>query len=362
MNVECVKGVVYMKKNLTKVAIFLSVLIVLSGCARILQPGMPDDVSPPDDQPPAEALELNLEDYILPIDNARYNYEGTGMEYAQYSAWADYRYDDALQIRTDNGGTVMASVYRFDGEKLIRTFSQGETYHREDLTQRENNSQDVILMKPLAEGTSWILEDGSKRTITGMDMDVETPSGSYKAIEVTTEYKDSKTFDYYVKGTGLVKSVFSGDDYEVISALESIESDFRLTQDVKLYYPDAQENIISVDAQLEFGTNDSAEKVLVQSYRDSVPSDALTVFAESAEINSVYFDQETSTARIDLSRSFITEMNAGSYYESLILQSLADTLRSYGNSEKISVTVDGGAYESGHMLLEKEDYIWARTE
>ena len=351
-----------MKKAVITAALVLSALLALSGCARILQPGMPDDVSPPDNPLPAEALELNLEDYILPIDNARYNYEGTGMEYAQYSAWVDYRYDDALQIRTDNGGTVMAGVYRFDGEKLIRTFNQGETYHREDMTRRENNSQDVILMEPLAEGTSWILEDGSKRTITALDIKVDTPSGSYKAIEVTTEYEDSKTFDYYVKGTGLVKSVFSGDGYEVISALESIETDFRLTQDVKLYYPDAQENIISVDVQLEFGTNDSAEKVLVQAYRDSIPADALTVFAGSSEMNSMYFDQETSTARIALSRSFITEMNAGSYYESLILQSIADTMRSYGNSEKISVTVDGGAYESGHMLLEQEDYIWARTE
>ena len=107
-----------MKKNLTKVALFLSVLIVLSGCSGILQPGIPDDVSPPDNPPPAEALELNLEDYILPIDNARYNYEGTGMEYAQYSAWADYRYDDALSVLIWS-----ASSYLYSAQALYCAYS-----------------------------------------------------------------------------------------------------------------------------------------------------------------------------------------------------------------------------------------------
>ncbi len=42
-------------------------------------------------------------------------------------------------------------------------------------------------------------------------------------------------------------------------------------------------------------------------------------------------------------------MNAGAYYESMILQSITNTLGMYYGIEKIYITVDGNPYESGHI-------------
>ncbi|WP_028829556.1 GerMN domain-containing protein [Proteocatella sphenisci] len=347
-----------MKKYGKIIASFLAAMLVMSGCNALPQPNEPDAEKPPE---PIE-LKLELENFIQSEENTMYYYEGRGNEYARYISWVDYKTDDAIQLRVNNGGTETASVYRIDGDKLIKSFTQAETYHREDMTLRENNSQEVLLMEPLEEGTSWTLEDGSKRMITGVDAKVQTPSGDYTAIEVVTEYADSKTMDYYVSGIGLVKSVFESNGEQVISALENIEKDKKITQDVSLYYPDEEEKLQKTDVKLEFATNDSAEKVLTQAFKSNVPENAVGVIGENAQINSLYFEQETSTARIDLSKEFVTEMNAGSYYESLILQCLANTLRSYATSEKMSLTIDGGVYESGHIVLEKEDYIFAEAE
>lgn len=345
-----------MKKYARIASYFLVMMLVISGCSTIPQQNEPDT------EKPAEPIELKLENFIQSEENTMYHYEGSGMEYANYISWIDYKTDEAIQLRINNGGTETVSVYRVDGDKLIKTFTQGETYHREDMTLRENNSQEVLLMLPLKEGTTWILEDGSKRMIASVDAEVETPAGKYRAIEVITEYEDSKTMDYYVSGIGIVKSVFSSGEYEVISALENIEKDKKISQDVSLYYPDEEEQIQKVDAELEFGTNDSAEKVLAQALRTNVPENAVSVIGENAKINRLYFEQESSTARIDLSEEFVTEMNAGSYYESLILQCLANTLGNYAMSQKMALTIDGGVYESGHIVIEKEDYIWAQTQ
>lgn len=344
-----------MKKFIMTMSTLLVGILIMSGCNVTPKPNEPDTE-------PVKPVELTLENFVQAEENTIYHYAGTGNEYAQYISWIDYKTDDAIQLRSNNGGTEAVTVYRIDGGKLIKSFTQAETYYREDMTVRENNYQDVLLMEPLEKGTSWTLEDGAKRTIEGMDVKVETPSGDYTAIEVVTEYEGSKTMDYYVAGMGLVKSVFSSEEYQVLSELENIEKDKKITQNVSFYYPDEDEQIKKIDVQLEFGTNDRAEKVFAKAYISNLPENAVSVIGDDEQINSMYFDQESSTAKIDLSKAFLTEMNAGSYYESLILQCLADSLGSYSMSEKMSLTIDGGIYESGHIVMEKEDYIFAEPK
>ena len=61
-------------------------------------------------------------------------------------------------------------------------------------------------MEPLKEGTNWELKDSRIRTITNAEAEVSTPSGNYKAIEVTTKGPHGQTMDYYVKDIGIKKS------------------------------------------------------------------------------------------------------------------------------------------------------------
>ena len=54
-------------------------------------------------------------------------------------------------------------------------------------------------MEPLKEGTNWELKDSRIRTITNMAADVSTPSGNYKAIEVTTKRSMDKRWIIMLK-------------------------------------------------------------------------------------------------------------------------------------------------------------------
>ena len=76
-----------------------------------------------------------------------------------------------------------------------------------------------------------------------------------------------------------------------------------------------------------------------------------------AALNSLTIDTQTNVLTVDVSAQFITGMNAGASYEGMILESLADTLGRYFQTDKIQLTVDGGPYESGHFLFKDGDYL-----
>ncbi|HWQ42407.1 MAG TPA: GerMN domain-containing protein, partial [Desulfosporosinus sp.] len=56
---------------------------------------------------------------------------------------------------------------------------------------------------------------------------------------------------------------------------------------------------------------------------------------------------------IDFSKELLSEMNAGSGYESLILQSITNTIGTYYGVDKVSITIEGNPYVSGHVAMKK---------
>lgn len=347
-----------MKKIISYIAFICITASVLSGCAD------PDTQSPGESEVPEPVKKVSVEAYLQSEANTKYTYEGEGIEFASYVSWVDYKADGSLQLRSNNGGTEAVNVYKVEDGKLILAFVQAETYHRENMIGKKSNVDEVMLMEPLEKGNSWTLEDGAQRSITDTDASIETPSGTYTAIEVTTINKDSKTLDYYAEGTGLVKTVFIGsDDFEVTSSLSQIERDVKLLQNLNFYYPNIEdEKYYYKNIELEFQTNDIAEELITRAYKENVPENAAPVLSENAKLNSFYLDQEAGIVHLDLNKEFLAEMNAGSSYESMILQSLANTLGGYCMGEKLSITLDGEIYSSGHIMLEAEDYITVDLE
>lgn len=166
--------------------------------------------------------ELKIEEYFPILENVKYVYEGMGNEYASYNVITEYVEGNKVQQRVDNGGTVIARVYEVKDGKITRLLNRGEMYDSENLLS-EKDEEEIILMEPLEEGTSWSLEDGSVRQITNISSKVSTTIGEYEAIEVMTERLNSINIDYYAKNVGLVKSVFNSEGFEVSSTLSKIE-------------------------------------------------------------------------------------------------------------------------------------------
>ena len=305
---------------------------------------------------------LKVQDYFPIVENTRYVYEGTGNEYATYTVYTEYTGQGKVQQRVDNGGTVTARVYEIKGGKLTRLLSRGETYYRENLLGEQDDSKEILLKEPLKKGKSWTLKDGRVRKIASVDSEVTTPSGKYTAIEVVTEGSGDQTTDYYAKGVGLVKSVFKTGDSEVTSSLKSMEKDISRVETIRFYYPNSNaDKIIYVEKEVSFRTNDSTAQVLEDAYKTAVSNQTGKVLSTNTKINSLKIDKDNKV-RIDLNEAFRTEMNAGSGYESMILQSIANTLGRYYGAQEVILTVEGKPYESGHVKFEEGQSIPVKFE
>ncbi len=298
---------------------------------------------------------LSIEDYYPIKENTRYLYEGSGNEYASYDTYNDYTSDSKFQQRVDNGGTVMANVFEIKDGKLTRKYSRGEAYYRENLLNKTDKDEEIILQEPLEKGTTWTLKDASTRTITNIDVEISTPSGDYKALEVTTEGKNGQTVDYYAKNVGLVKTMFVYEDMEVTSTLSKIEENVPLVQNISFYYPNIDDGkYYFKNKEIQFQTNDITKQVLEKTYKEAVPAGHTVgkVLSEQAKINSLYLNQDNNVY-IDLNSDFVTKMNAGAGYEQMILQCIANTFGQYYNAEKVYLTIDNDLYQSGHIELSK---------
>jgi hypothetical protein len=304
----------------------------------------------------------SVKDYFPVKPNTRYVYEGSGNEYASYDVYVDYWKGSKAQRRVDNGGTVVAQVVEVkDGAAKI-VYARAEAYYRENFLTAKANKSEILLKEPLRAGTKWKLPDGRERRITSTSAKISTPSGRYTAVEVVTKSKDGTTTDYYAKNVGLIKSVFKAGDSEITSQLSAIEKDKPFVQTIRFFYPDANaEKVDSVEAKVSFRTNDITRVKLASAYRDALKGLSSKVFSKNTKINSLYLNRD-GMVYIDLNRAFVTEMNAGSGYEAMILQSVANTFGVYYGADRVLLTIDNKLYESGHIALKKGEYLKVRLD
>ena len=286
----------------------------------------------------------------LSIENTKYSYEGKENEFAAYVAFVDYISDNRIQNRTNNGGTESVNVLEIKDDQLTLLYSRGETYFRQNFLNNEYGEGKILLKSPLKEGNSWAYDENTTATITGLSKEVVTTIGNYQTIEVTLEGEEGKTVNYYAKDVGLVKTISSGEGYEVSSTLSSVENNIPLIQTITLFYPTIDGSIDTIDVQIEFNTNDEPIDVIEEVVKDL---SIYEVLSSNTKINELYFDEEENSVHIDLSKEFITEMNAGASFEALILQSLTNTLGNYYGVQEVYITIDGGPYESGHIIIEE---------
>ncbi|SEF60924.1 Sporulation and spore germination [Caloramator fervidus] len=305
-----------------------------------------------------EPKKYTVKDYFPFIADRRMKYQGLGNEYAEMDVYVDFIKNNRIQLRILNPGTVLAQVYEIkDGElRLIK--SQEEFYYRDNIIDSKSENPDILLKEPIKVGTEWTTKEGYKRYISNLEKEIETPYGKFKALEVTTEGKDYKTYDYYVLNIGLVKKIFETNNNKIETNLEKIENNASLIQNIAFYYPDfLKEKIAFKEETIKFKTNESTIEKF-ESLLKNPPREGLTrVLSPNTKINNMYFNPQENKIYIDLSKEFITEMNAGSSLEAMIIQSLVNTLCRYYNTDKVYISLDGNPYESGHIAINKDEFF-----
>jgi hypothetical protein len=341
-----------MKKN-TCVILAVITLLLLTGCNKGLASNNPPPKVTDNSQTKDNESKLKIENYYPFEKDIKYVYEGTGNEYAAYYVQVDYLKENRQQIRVNNGGTEMVKVFENKDGELRLLLSKGESYYREDFTSKTNDKAEVLLKEPLTKDNSWTLSDGGVRTITNVKASITTPAASYECIEVTTVRKESTIKDYYAANVGLVKTIFISNGTEVSSSLSKIEKNVPLVQTVRFYYPNGNDGINYIkEKKLSFNTNDLTKKTFEKSFKEVEGTDLGKLFGPSVKINSLYLNED-NMVYLDLSKEFTKEMNAGSGYESQILQCITNTIGDYYMVKKVYITVEGEPYSSGHIVMKK---------
>ena len=342
-----------MKKLLLITSLIFS-LVFLSSCKdkNNVKP-IEENKTPIVTESPIVTKTPTIKDYFSFSENSEYVYEGKGNEYASYNVLVDFLTGNSVQLRTNNGGTEMVKVLENKDGMLTMLLSRDECYYRENLTKSPVNKEEILLKEPLIKGTSWTLSDNRKRYISNVDVEVTTPLGKYKTLEVTTQNKEDKTLDYYAANVGLVKSVFVAESGEVSSSLSKINKNTPLTQTVKFYYPNANDDkLYFVNKKLSFNTNDITKINFEKAFKDVPKGDFGKVLGPSVKIKSLYLNKD-NVVYVDFTKEFLSEMNAGSGYEGMILQCITNTLGAYYGVDKVYITVENSPYSSGHIMMKK---------
>ena len=270
----------------------------------------------------------------------------------------DYLKDGAVQVRQDNGGTATVCVYALADGAMKKVYMRNETYFKYDFTSMPNTDE-VLIKEPIQTGTAWTLKDGSARSITAVGKQVTTPSGTYKALEVTTTGTDSTWKDYYARDIGLVKSEFTSGGDTITSELEKIEIGVSDKNTVRFYFPDFnQQKAVYEDREIETNTNEDVLNKLELGLK-TVPfgSGLLPTLSDTAKALSVSLDESKGIVTVDFSQELISGMNAGSAMEGLAIKSITNTFGHYYQMDKVIISVEGEPYESGHIALQAGEYF-----
>ncbi|MBU3160053.1 GerMN domain-containing protein [Clostridium frigoris] len=340
-----------------RILLVIVIFVLLAGCDKgpISKSTISDNTSnttPKSESSKATSYTAKISDYYPFEKNIKYIYTGYSNEYSTYSVYVDYLIGNREQIIVNNGSTEAIKVLENKDGELRLISSQNEIYYRENFTSQINNNPEILLKQPLTKGTSWTLKDGSNRSITNVKATIKTPLANYECIEVTTVRKEVTEKDYYAANIGLVKTLYSNNG-KVSSSLGKIEKNSPLVQTVKFYYPNGNDGMNYVtDKKLSFYTNDITKKIF-ENYLREVPKKNLgKLISANTRIRSLYLNKD-NMVYLDFSKEFTQEMNAGSTYESQILQCITNTLGDYYMVKKVYITVEGKPYSSGHILMKK---------
>lgn len=330
-------------------------LLVFFILSVFLFPACNKDSQSVSEEKPAEPT-YRISDYYPFLENTRLEYEGSGNEYAEQTVYIDFTDKDRMQLRVINPGTTLGRVLENKDGELRILLNRGEFYYRENILYAASSKPETLLKEPLVKGTEWKLEDGRRRFISGIDVKISTPSGDYKALEVTTEGGDYTNMDYYVRGIGHVLSRYKSGESEITTSLKSIQKSVRLDQTVKFYYPDfMKDRVVFIKEKISLKTNEDINKIFEEHFKNPPSKDLSSLISSNTKILKLSFNPSENKVYINFSKELVTEMNAGTTLEGMLIQSITNTLGDYFNVDKVFISIEGKPYESGHILLNSSE-------
>jgi hypothetical protein len=216
------------KLRINKIIIGFMLLSIFNftGCSNSIKT---DSISakPSDYVKGEEAAELKARDYF-PSKPVKKYFTG-GFENGGFTQTFEKFEGDKVQVKQFDTAVGIALIYQISDEHIRKIYGaeMPDGKNEEDYIGRvQENSNDIILKAPLVVGTKWTNNKGDKYEVSGVNVKVKTPAGTFNAVEVTVKYTgwDSVNKFYYAKDLGVVKSsIISGKDLSMDDLLIKIE-------------------------------------------------------------------------------------------------------------------------------------------
>lgn len=319
----------------------------------------PDETDTEETTDETATLSQNMLDWLPMNEDTAYTYSGTGSEFAEYQSYPQFIHTDTLQLVETNASTETVILYEYTENEVREVLTREQTYFRDDfvdtgLSSSEQNQLEILLQAPVEIGRSWDSPSGSVSEITDANVEVETPSGTYSALEITRTLNDQSDKLYYAKGTGLIQTITDVDgEAEMLSSLSSIQEDTVEEIPVTLYELNEMATALTTtDATMKLRTNDPARLQLTELLNGSTGDMTIPTLTENVQINHLYLGND-QIAHVDFSEELINDMNAGSGIEALLIQSLVNTIGALYQVDEVILTVEDAPYASGHIGLEE---------
>ncbi|GAV22406.1 GerMN domain-containing protein [Carboxydothermus pertinax] len=341
-----------MKKVLIMGMVMISLLLGVNACTK-KETATPQIIKP-EEKP---TIEAKISDYFPVKPNWYWEYEGIGNEFAGGRVDTEFIKDRRVQLLQQNGGTDTAKIFEVseDGVKLV--FTEEESYWRINYLgiSPKKKMEEYYLKAPLKVGTTWTVGD-TTWTIENLKEKVQVPAGEFTCIKVVGKSKDSTIERYFAKGVGLVKQRFIFGNAVVEDNLKKYgdgEKDGNLpAKTLIINYPSPNlDKLLSEERTEKFKTGEElAEKITA-----ILKEDKYKVLGPNVKLLS--YVRTNQNLRLNFSKELISELNAGSSFEALKIDSIVNTFGRNFGVKGVIINVEGKGYESGHFAFGKDEVL-----
>lgn len=291
---------------------------------------------------------LTVADYFPMIEGYQAVFEGDGNEFSGFTRTYDFTNDEFLTMRTATAGTTTLEIVAITTDKAEVMVAKPETYSHEELTYDMITQSDeptrVLIEGPIEVGHTFD-SDGRQREITGIDVPVETTTGTYETLEVSEYSENSIRREYYAPDVGLVYAEDESTDPEADYFVTQILSELSYEgwgEAVTFYYPNGEGEFEQANETVAMTTNDDMALKFTQIFQGGNSADQQLI-TKSVDVNSISVNgQDPRTSKIvyvDFSEN-ISEL-ADDPQGKAKLDAMMATMTQYYNADYIQPSIEG---------------------
>lgn len=315
----------------------------------------------------APALGTKISDYVSFRADTLYFYEGKGHALATYYIYntiisPDGKKMQRLLLSGVEGYDTQTETFQITDGRLTLTYGDTFYYHFEDRTGVEQAQPMLLLREPLKVGESWSVSPGVISEVTRRGVKVETPSGTYRALEVTTSYGDGFfSKDYYAPGVGVVKTSYAkAGEAGIESSLAKITEKTSVSCPYYLFYPEkGTGDLIISNETCPLTTNydllETANAVLTT----PPSSGGAAALLNGAPLIGLEFSFKDGAVTANFSEAVYARSYASATDEDANLSAVALTLGKLFGADYVYIRVNGGPYAGKYVKKSADDFYSA---